>query len=167
MRVVISVSTKSKIILLCVGIFLLVDQSFGQTNDAKKFESVPVLIREGLIKRLDLFLAYDLTNQYDKKYDLFSEYTRTVTSIKTKDEFVKFQQNRAANGKGWTLISFNISSVEDESLDDSPDFRIFHINGLVKYYQGKKIKKENLFLEARYENGDWYFSNWGEKIWSK
>lgn len=121
------------------------------------FENVPAGIREILIGRLELFLNYDRTNQYEKKYELISEYTRTVMSIKTKDEFVKLQQRQVANGEGWRLVSFDIASVVDVGLHNSTVFRVLHIGGTVKYFLGKRIKKKALILEARYEHDNCFF----------
>jgi hypothetical protein len=149
---------RSRQLMLFLGICLFVVPVFGQVTDAKKFASVPAPIRERLIERLSLYLEYDRTNQQEKKYDLFSEYTKTV-SWKTKAEYIKFLQDQEAKGAKRTFVAFDISSVEDYSLDDS-DYRIFHIKGVVKFKRGSKLKKENLLLDARYENGEWYFSDW-------
>lgn len=162
---------KSKIILLCFGIFIFINQSFGQANEVKKFDSVPVTIRESLIKRLNLFLEYDRTEQYGKKYEMFSDYTKTVL-WKRKEDYVKFEQDRKAgvsknlNFNITKLISFDVKSVEDISIDDSPDFRRFHIKGIVTYQDGKKNKKKELLLQADFEKGGWYFSDWLEENWS-
>jgi hypothetical protein len=144
--------------MLFLGICLFVAPVFGQVTDAKKFASVPAPIRERLIERLSLYLEYDRINQQEKKYDLFSEYTKTV-SWKTIAEYIKFLQDQEAKGAKRTFVAFDISSVEDYSLDDS-DYRIFHIKGVAKFKRGSKLKKENLLLDARYENGEWYFSEW-------
>jgi hypothetical protein len=163
---------KSKIILLCLGIFIFVSQSFGQANGFKKFDSVPVPIRESLIERLNLFLEYERTDQYEKKYDMFSDYTKTVL-WKRKGDYVKFQQDRKTGviKRNLTfnitkLISFNIKSVEDKSIDDTPDFRRFDIKGTVIYLDGKKNKKKDLLMQTTFEKGDWYFSDWLEEKWS-
>lgn len=161
--------TKSKIMLVCVGIFLFFSHSFGQIVETKKFDSVPVPIRENLIKRLNLFLEYERADQFEKKYDMFSEYTKTI-SWKRKEDYVKFEQDVKAgvlkkklNFNITKFISFDIRSVEDFSLDSSPDFRIFHLKGIVNYLDGKKVKKKALLLEARFEKGEWYFSDWLEE----
>jgi len=148
----------SRQLLLFLGICLFVAPVFGQSIDAKKFASVPAPIRERLIERLNLYLEYERAGQQEKLYDLFSEYYKTV-SWKTKAEYIKFLQNQEAKGAKRTFVAFDVSSVEDYSLDDS-DYRIFHIKGVVKFKRGDKLKKENLLLDARYENGDWYFSSW-------
>jgi hypothetical protein len=164
--------TKSNLLLLCFGIFIFVCQAHGQAIEIKKLDSVPVLLREGLIRRLSLFLEYDRTNQYEKKYEMFSEYTKTVL-WKRKDDYVKFEQDKKAgalkkklNFNITKLISFDINSVEDLSIGDSPDFKCFHIKGTVSYRDGKKLKKKELLLEARFERGEWYFSDWLEEHWS-
>lgn len=164
--------TKSKIILLCFGIFVFVSRSLGQAVENKKFDDVPVPIRESLIKRLNLFLEYDRNDQYEKKYEMFSESTKTVL-WKQKDDYVKFERERKAGaGKRnlsfniTKLISFDLKSVEDISINDSPDFRSFHIKGVVTYRDGKKNKKKDLLLAADFEKGDWYFSDWLEEKWS-
>lgn len=162
---------KSKIILLCFGIFVFISQSFGQGSEMNKFDDVPAPIRESLIERLNLFLEYDRTGQYEKKYEMFSDYTKTVL-WKHKNDYVKFQQDRKAGVKKsinfniTKLISFDIKSVEDIYIDDSSDFRRFDIKGIVIYQDGKKKKKKELLLQTDFEKGDWYFSDWLEENWS-
>ncbi|HLM62077.1 MAG TPA: hypothetical protein VK308_14820 [Pyrinomonadaceae bacterium] len=107
-----------------------------------------------------MYIEYDRTNQPEKKYDLFSEAYKTVS--RKKADYIKFLQAEEAKGKRRMFVAFDISSVEDESLDDS-DYRIFHINGILKFKQSNKLKKKNRFLEARYQDGEWYFSDWIEK----
>jgi hypothetical protein len=141
---------------------LFVAPVFGQVTDTKKFASVPASIRERLVERLNLYLEYDRTNQQEKKYDLFSEAYKTV-SWKNKADYIKFLHDEEAKGTERTFVAFDISSVEDESLDDS-DYRIFHINGVIKFKRRGKLKKKNWFLDARYQNGEWYFSDWLEKM---
>ena len=100
---------RTAIILLCFGIFVFVSQSFGQIAESKKFDDVPVPIRKSLIKRLNLFLEYDRNDRYGKKYEMFSEYTKTVL-WKHEDDYVKFEQERKA-GVGKTNLSFNITKL--------------------------------------------------------
>ncbi len=152
---------RSRQLLLFLGICLFVAPVFGQITDTKKFASVPAQIRDRLIERLNLYLEYDRTNQQEKKYDLFSEAYKTV-SWKNKADYIKFLQAEEAKGKRRMFVAFDISSVEDESIDKS-DYRIFYINGVIKFKRGGKLKKKNRFLDARYQNGEWYFSDWIEK----
>lgn len=148
-------------LLLFLGICLFAASASGQVEDLNKFASVPAPIRDRLIERLNLYIEFDRTNQYGKKFDLFSEAYRTGT-WKSKADYVKFSQDEEAKGIGRRLIAFNISSVESDSLNSlaESDDRIFRINGVVKFRQGNKLKKKKWFLQARYQNGEWYFSDW-------
>jgi hypothetical protein len=144
------------ILLLC----LLATPTFGQDlNLDKKFAPVPGQLRARLMTRLNLFLEFDRTAQYEKKYDLFSDYYLTTLKWK-KEDYVKNMQERAAQGKGEKLIDFKVSRVENFSLDDSLEHAIFNIYGRFKYLKGEKTKSEERLLDARYERGDWYFSDW-------
>ena len=145
-----------RVLLLC----LLVAPALGQEADSeKRFAPVPAAVRSRLIERLNQFLEYDRTGQNEKKFDLLSKYYLSVVKW-TKADYTKFMQDRAAQGKGEKIIDFKISSVENFSLGDSPDQMIFNIYGRAKFSRGKKTKSEKRLLDARYENGDWYFSDW-------
>jgi hypothetical protein len=139
---------------------LLATPAFGQDlNLEKTFAPVPGNTRARLMERLNLFLEYDRTAQYEKKYDLFSDYYLTTLKWK-KEDFVRNMQERATAGKGEKLIDFKVSRVENFSLDDSLEHTIFKIYGRFKYLKGKKTRSEERLLDARYERGDWYFSDW-------
>ena len=139
---------------------LLLTPALGQEADSeKRFATVPVATRSRLIERLNQFLEYDRAAEYEKKFDLFSDYYLMVLKWK-KGDYVKAMQERAAAGKGERIIDFKISSVENWSLDGSPDQMNFNIYGRAKFLRGKKTKSEKRLLDARYQNGDWYFSDW-------
>ena len=145
-----------KVLLLC----LLATPALGQEADLEKqFAPVPAAVRSRLIERLNQFLEYDRTGQYEKKFDLISKYYLSVLKW-TKADYAKLMQDRAALGKGEKIIDFKISSVGSFSLGDSLDQMIFNIYGREKFSRGKKTKSEKRLLDARYENGDWYFSDW-------
>src|SRR4051812_42543317 len=127
--------------------------AFGQeANLEKRFAPVPASMRARLIERLNLFLEYDRAGEYEKKFDLFSEYY--LTGLKwTQADYVKLMQEHAAQGKGERLIDFKVSSVENMSLGNSPDLAIFNIYGRLKFLKGKKTRSEQRLLDARYQNG--------------
>jgi hypothetical protein len=144
------------VLLLC----LLATPAFGQDlNLEKKFAPVPGNVRARLMERLNQFLEDDRAAQYEKKYDLFSDYYLTTLKWK-KEDYVRNMQEREASGKGEKLVDFKISRVENFSLDDSLEHPIFKIYGRFKYLKGKKTRSEERLLDARYERGDWYFSDW-------
>ena len=130
-----------------------------EANLEKQFAPVPASVRGRLIERLSLFLEYDRNGEYGKKFDLFSEYHLSV-SKGTKADYVKLMQDLAAQGKVKTLIDFKVSRVENFSLDDAREHMNFKIYGRFKYLKGKKARSEERLVDARYQNGDWYFSDW-------
>jgi hypothetical protein len=145
-----------KVLLLC----LLATPALAQDVDVeKKFAPVPGNVRARLLERLNQFLEYDRTAQYEKKYDLFSDNFLTTLKWK-KEDYVKLMQEREAKGKSEKLLDFKVSRVEKLSLDDSLEHTTFKIYGRLKYLKGKKTKSEERLLDASYQNGDWYFSDW-------
>jgi hypothetical protein len=152
-------------LLLCLSIWLQVATAFGQTEteNAKKLSTVAAPLRGRLVERLNLYFEYDRTNQYEKKYDLFSEAYLSV-SWKSKSDYVNFKRERESQGLGETLIEFKITSIEYYSLNDS-DYPSIHIKGTSKFRRGNKVKKKKgRFIDARFQNGDWYFSEWLDEI---
>jgi hypothetical protein len=142
-------------LLLCLGVWLLVATVVGQTEkeNAKKLSTVNAPLRGRLVERLNLYFEYDRTNQYEKKYDLFSEAYLSV-SWKSKSDYVNFRRERESQGSGETLIEFKITSIEYYSLIDS-DYSSIHIKGSSKFRIGNKVKKKkNRFIDARFQNGE-------------
>lgn len=85
-----------------------------------------------------------------KRRTLFSAAHKTVS--RKKADYIKLLQRKEAKGR--TFVAFEISSVKDESLDNS-DYRIFDINGVIR--SQRQAQEENRFLEAHYQSGEWHF----------
>jgi len=150
----------SRLLLILFAICLLIYAASAQeVTDSEKFSSVPTLARNRLIERLNLFLEYDRTNQYEKKFELFGKYYLKVLKW-SKSDYVKLMQEKEQQGKGERLIDFKITSVEKMAYSDSDKLIICKIYGNEKFLRGSKRKSEKRLIEARYENGEWYFSDW-------
>ena len=150
----------SRLLLILFAICLLIYAASAQeVTDNEKFSSVPTLARNRLIERLNLFLEYDRTGQYEKKFDLLSQYHLRILKW-SRSDYLKLMQEKEQQGKAEKLIDFKITSVEDRSLDNSGKYMIYSIYGNEKFLRGSKRKSEKRLIEARYENGEWYFSDW-------
>ena len=150
----------SRLLLILFAICLLIYAASAQeVTDSEKFSSVPTLARNRLIERLNLFLEYDRTGQYEKKFDLLSQYHLRILKW-SRSDYLKLMQEKEQQGKAEKLIDFKITSVEDRSLDNSGKYMIYSIYGNEKFLRGSKRKSEKRLIEARYENGEWYFSDW-------
>ena len=150
----------SRLLLILFAICLLIYAASAQeVTDNEEFSSVPTLARNRLIERLNLFLEYDRTGQYEKKFDLLSQYHLRILKW-SRSDYLKLMQEKEQQGKAEKLIDFKITSVENRSLDNSGKYMIYSIYGNEKFLRGSKRKSEKRLIEARYENGEWYFSDW-------
>ncbi|MDQ3819698.1 MAG: hypothetical protein M3362_18765 [Acidobacteriota bacterium] len=152
--------TVSRMLLVSLAACLLTAPASAQdVTDSAKFSPVPGNVRNRLIERLNQFLEYDRTGQYEKKYDLLSDYHLKILKW-SKSDYLRVMQENEQKGKAERLIDFKVTSVENRSLDDSGRYMIYNIYGNEKFLRGGKRKVEKRLIEARYENGEWYFSDW-------
>lgn len=116
-------------------------------------------LRARLIERLNLFLKFDPAALYEKKFELLSEYDRNHWNV-NKAGYAKLMEYMRASGKVERSIDFRITGLQNWSMNDLQDQGNVMIHGRSKFWRGKSIKTENRLLEARFEKGEWYFSEW-------
>ena len=110
------------------------------------FYRVPSSKRAELKLRLDKFVNYHATQEWDKVYDLLSNQYKKDQGILTKDTFLekKFYSR---------LNKFVPASVEKLGGNR------WWIRGCGTFEVSGSM---DTLVEAYYENGDWYFSNFGK-----
>lgn len=117
------------------------------------YSPVPVRLRQRLDERLKLLVEYERKHPYEKVYDLFSDtYLVHLKSLKrgSKSEYIAFVNSYSKSIP--EFIDFVITSVEKKG-DDS-----YVIQGSVKSRYHNEIYFNTGGLDARWQNGDWYFS---------
>jgi len=135
---------------------------YSQGKVEKKFEAVPEHLRARLIERLDLYVEYERTRQYEKLYDLLLE---SVAVPRTLDREGYAEASRRLIAKGYrsVLLKFKPHSTLALTLNDG-DVERYDIWGTAKVDDGKKIYEREAAIEARWINGDWYFSGVADVI---
>ena len=134
----------------------------AQGKVQKKFEAVPEHLRARLIERLELYVEYERTRQYDKLYDLLLESIAVPLKL-DREAYVAASEGTIAKGYRSVLLKFKPHSTLALSLNDEDVVR-YDIWGVAKVNDGKKIYEREAAIEARWINGDWYFGSVADVI---
>lgn len=137
-------------------------QAPSHIKDEKAFAIVPQQMRERLIERLNLYVEYERTRQYEKLYDLLLESVATPTNL-SRDAYVEASKKTIAKGYRSVLLEFKPTDTLNLSLNDEDIVR-YDIWGTAKVDDGEKIFERDAAIEARWINGDWYFSGVADVI---
>ncbi len=139
---------------------------YSQTKEQKKeqkvFAAVPQHLRARLIERLNLYVEYERTKQYEKLYDLLWEYVVDPNSL-SKEDYVKASKKTIAEGYRGILLEFKPTDTLDLSLNDEGEVR-YDIWGTAKVNSEGEIYEKDAAIEARWINGEWYFSGVADVI---
>ena len=138
---------------------LLAAPSSGQIKNDKKFSIVPKQLRERLVERLNLYVEYDRTEQCDKLFDLYSESFIKQQKM-SKDSFVRLAESIPVSSRS-VLLEYKVTSINKPSYTKEPG--VFEIVGRIRISQGGRVVEGERILEARLQNGDWFFSAWLER----
>jgi hypothetical protein len=131
----------------------------GQNRDEKVFDPVPAALRARLIERLNLFLKFDRSGLYERKFELLSDYDRNHWKV-DKVGYTKLMEYMQASGKVERNIEFTITHLQNWSMSEAQDQGNVMIHGRSRFWRGKSIRTGTRLLEARFEKGEWYFSEW-------
>lgn len=131
----------------------------GQDRDERLFDSVPTALRARLIERLNLFLQFDRAGLYEKKFELLSEYDRNHWKV-NKAGYAKLMEYMHARGKVERNIDFRITRLQNWTMTDAQNQGNVMICGRSRFWRGNSIRTGTRLLEARFEQGEWYFSEW-------
>lgn len=128
----------------------------------RRFEAVPEHLRARLIERLELYVEYERARQYEKLYDLLLE-SIAVPQKLDRAAYIAASKNSIAKGYRSVLLKFKPQWTLALSLNDEDVVR-YDIWGVAKVADGKKIYEREAAIEARWINGDWYFSSVADVI---
>lgn len=144
-------------LLKCLMVALLLAASaHGQDKEQKAFASIPEALRARLVERLELYVAYQQTQNYEKLYDLYSEYTRTrILKGQSREEFAAAFRKGDAEGKSIRMIKFTPTKAREATREGIDVYSIYGKAKLCE--QGEMVEKE-LVIDAELKDGDWYFS---------
>ena len=151
----------STFILLVISSVIFA-QAPSRTEEEKVFAAIPQHLRARLIERLNLYVEYERTKQYEKLYDLL--WLSVVPPMNlSRDAYVDASKKTIAKGYRSVLLEFKPTDTLDLSLNDEDIVR-YDIWGTAKVDDGEKIYEKNAAIEARWINGEWYFSGVADVI---
>ena len=140
--------------------------AYSQTKEQKKeqkvFAAIPQHLRARLIERLNLYVEYERTKQYEKLYDLLWEYVVNPSSL-SREAYVDASKKTIAEGYRSILLKFKPTGTIDLSLNDEGEVR-YDIWGTAKVNSEGEIYEKDAAIEARWINGEWYFSGVADVI---
>ena len=152
--------------LLAFSALIMITPTSAQTKEQKKeqkvFAAIPENLRARLIERLNLYVEYERTKQYEKLYDLLLESVATSNGS-SRDEYVNARKKALAEKYRRVLLKFKPTSTLKISLDEKGT-DIYQIFGTGKIDDGKEIFEINVGIDARLINGEWYFSGEGAVV---
>ncbi len=141
---------------------VLFAQALSRTKEEKVFAAVPQHLRPMLIERLNLYVEYERTKQYEKLYDLLWESVATPTNL-SRDAYVEASKRTIAQGYRSVLLEFKPTDTLVLTINDE-DLVRYDIWGTAKVDDGEKIFERDAAIEARLINGEWYFSGVADVI---
>lgn len=162
----------SRFLISTLSLVLLVtfvaDHASAQANKIKASDKALAVVPEGfraqLIERLNLYLEYNRTRQYDKLYDLMY-----VPDSESREDFVKACLKGDVTGYGTRVIKFKMREISkgiSGFLDSEPETdannKAYDLYGASTVRQGEETSRsDNVVLHVKWRNGDWYFGNIG------
>ena len=140
--------------------------AYSQTKEQQKgqkvFAAVPEHLRARLVERLNLYVEYERTKQYEKLYDLLWEYVVDPNSL-SREAYVNASRKTIAEGYRSVLLEFKPTGTIDLSVNDEGLIR-YDLWGTAKVNSEGEIYKKDAAIEARWINGEWYFSGVADVI---
>lgn len=136
----------------CVMLLLAVATVHAQERTKNAFEKVPLELRPRLIERLKEYVTYERTRQYDKLYELLYDRNDKNAGMEV------YSKSRAeVEGRRGIVQEFMPAFIIDTTLRDG-DAPTLSLTGQAKVFlKGRTVKKE-MSITARFQNGEWYFS---------
>jgi hypothetical protein len=141
--------------------------AFSQTREQKKeqkvFADIPQNLRARLIERLNLYVEYERSRQYEKLYSLLQESGNDQPKF-SREEYVAASRKRIAEGYRSMLLEFKPTAAINLSLNDDDKAIRYSIWGKARFDDGGKSSERDAAIHAYWINGDWYFSGVDEVI---
>ncbi len=135
---------------------MLLSFASAQSINAKKLNHLRVSeeLRARLVERLNLFIEYELTQQYDKQFDLLAtkcpEYLHCYNIERQEYAKQKLEQMKVYG----TLLELKFKSVSEIKLKDN----CVGIGLIPKLRDNDKIYYNASSSIACLKNNDWFFS---------
>jgi hypothetical protein len=120
---------------------------FGQVKNTKKLSRLPSPLREGLIRRLELFVRYDRAREYDKQFDLLSR-SYLESGKFNREAYVEFKRKEIRG----TLLEIKIHGVVLH-LEDN----YVAIPASAKTMRKGRVVDDIWNFTAYLQDGEWYF----------
>lgn len=132
----------------------------GQVSGTRRFSAVPKPLRARLVERLNLYVALESAQRFEQTFEMLSEAYRTNQGLSR--EWYLATRQPGSGGSRDKLLEFKPTVVEKAIGVKEPD--VYDIVGWAKYNRDGKIVRVERVVEARMQNGDWYFSEWLERV---
>jgi hypothetical protein len=131
----------------------------GQGGKFNVYSPVPRHLRPGLDVRLKLYVELERTGQFEKLYEIFSD--SYVAHLKTfnrggMSEYVPFEKGLGKSRM--EVVDFTPTSTKRVVGG------VYVIFGRIKSRWGERFHEDKGSIEARRQNGEWYFSELGIEV---
>jgi hypothetical protein len=129
----------------------------GQIKNVKLLSDIPPTLRERLVRRLELFIAYDRSHQYDKQFDLLS---RRYFGGNHLDRSA-YIQDRQTDNRG-TFLEMEIYAVQPHV-----EKKYVEIQASIKSRYGVKTRHFDWNFVCDLQDGEWYFHYFKLDYWQR
>jgi len=136
----------------CVVLLVLVATLHAQERRENVFEKVPLELRQRLIGRLKEYVRSERTRQYEELYELL--YDR---NDKTAGKETYSKTRGEAEDRRGVVQEFTPTFILDITLNDG-DAPTLILTGPARLLLKGHIVKKEMSIEARFHDGEWYFS---------
>ena len=133
----------------------------GQVKVPELYELVPFKHRASLIRRLNLYFAYERSLEYGKVYSLLSKERSAYRSKYSRRQYIQYRQERYRK-KRERFIKFSPYLVK--RLNSYPQLYLIQCRAKIQYGEAKYVYENIVFIEAYGEHGEWYFGDVIESI---
>jgi hypothetical protein len=134
--------------------------AYSQRKDLNVYDAgnIPRSLQSSLRKRLDLFVEYHKTKQWDKlsamRGDFYGGYNRKKYTPEDKRKVIKQQ----VNNRQWLNFTLEKITFSASSSDLPLSKRWWYIDGVAEYLiDGKAVQRDVRFI-VYFHKGEWYFS---------
>ena len=141
-----NIFTKQSLVTVAV-LVLLAAPTLGQVGNTKKLSCVPLGLRENLVKRLELFIKYDRSHEYEKQFDLLSR-SYLESNKFNREAYVEFKRKEVRG----TLLEVKLY---DAIIDLRHSAVQMPMTAKTKY-KGN-IVDDSWIITAYLQDGEWYF----------
>ena len=134
-------------------LLLLPGLSAARILNDEKLSKVPKQLRVRLVERLNLYFQYRRAKEYEKLNGLTSVESMIGTDKLTLNDFVRREQER--DGR-FTLTNWRLECVSKDSGRKNGQAYLLGVKAVIGYKKGG-TDEVDIHLDARIEDGDWFF----------